>query len=160
MPAVSVISKTDLARKTRQVVDRVRRGQTIIVESYGEEQVAILDILDYHILRAVAAYRQQPPRPAPIRDETLAPAGLTPEAVSEAVRAASGDVQAAWDLVIVTYLDGNISLGRAAQLLDLTRYELTERLNRLGVPLHLGPSTVEEAQAEAETLARWTRSEA
>jgi prevent-host-death family protein len=57
MAYTSTISKTDLARRTRQVVDRARRGDTIIVESYGEEQVVVIDAVDYRILRAVAAYQ-------------------------------------------------------------------------------------------------------
>ena len=43
MVRMSIINKTDLARRTRQVVDRARRGDTIIVESYGEEQVVVMD---------------------------------------------------------------------------------------------------------------------
>ena len=49
-------SKTELARRTRQIVDRARRGEAVIVESYGEEQVAVIDAIDYRILSAVAAY--------------------------------------------------------------------------------------------------------
>jgi len=152
MPALATISKIDLARRTRQVVDQVRRGRTIIVESYGEEQVVIIDILDYRLLRAVAAYHALPSHPAPIRDETLSPRGLREEEVKEAVAKSEGDPQAAWDRVIAAYLDGDISLGRAAELLDLSRFELAERFNRLGIPLHLGPTSIEEARAELEAL--------
>ena len=147
------ISKTDLARRTRQVVDQARRGRTIIVESYGEEQVAILDILDYRLLRAVAVYHAVSPQeraqtPAPIRDETLAPRGLTEEQVQQAIAEAGGDVQTGWNRIIAAYLDGDISLGRASQLLGLIRFEFQDRLNRLGLPLQLGPASVEEARAE------------
>ena len=55
----ATISKTDLARRTRQVVDSARRGDTIIVESYGEEQVVVLDAVNYRILRAVEKDQQQ-----------------------------------------------------------------------------------------------------
>ena len=41
MERVTTISRTDLARRTRQAVDRVLRGDTLIVHSYGEEQVVI-----------------------------------------------------------------------------------------------------------------------
>ncbi|MFQ5796019.1 MAG: UPF0175 family protein [Candidatus Bipolaricaulia bacterium] len=146
------INKTDLARRTRQIVDLVRRGHTVIVESYGEAQVAIMDILDYRLLRAVATYRATPPQPAPIRDETISPRGLKEEEVKQAIRDASGDEQAAWNRVMAVYLDGDISLGRAAQLLDLSRFELVERFNRLGIPLQLGPTSIEEARAEFEAL--------
>ena len=43
-----------------------------------------------------------------------------------------------------------ISLGKAAELLGLHRLELQMRLHGLGVPLHLGPATLEEAWAEIE----------
>jgi len=48
------------------------------------------------------------------------------------------------------YLSAEISLGKAAELLGLHRLELQERLHQLGVPLHLGPATLEEAWAEIE----------
>jgi len=152
MSTATIISKTDLARRTRQVVDQARRGRALIVESYGEEQVAILDVLEYRLLRAVAAYRTTPPRPAPIRDETLTPRGLQDEEVEKVIAVAGGDVQAAWNRVIAAYLDGDISLGRTAQLLGLSRFELMERFNRLGIPLQLGPASIEEARAEFEVL--------
>ncbi|HBY95358.1 MAG TPA: hypothetical protein DEP84_15635, partial [Chloroflexi bacterium] len=69
MDVMPVITKTELARNTRQVVDQARRGQPVMVESYGQEQVAIVDAIDYRLLRAVAAYGAAPPHPAPISDE-------------------------------------------------------------------------------------------
>lgn len=152
MPISETVSKTDLARRTRQVVDRARRGHTLIVESYGEEQVAIMDVLDYRLLQAVASYHALPPHAAPIRDEEMSPRGLPEEDVQEAVAEAGGDIQAAWNQIIAAYLDGDISLGRAAQLLGMLRFELTQRLNRLNLPLHLGPANSDEARAELEAL--------
>ncbi|HEX6387345.1 MAG TPA: hypothetical protein VF177_21975 [Anaerolineae bacterium] len=146
----SIINRTELARSTRQTIEQARRGQTILVESYGEEQVAILDALDYRLLRAVALYRSRPE--APIREPTAALRGLAMETVEAAIAAADGDPQAAWDLVITAYLDGDVSLGRAAELLKLSRFDLTARFNRLGLPLRLGPATVAEARAEVEAL--------
>ena len=46
------------------------------------------------------------------------------------------------------YLADEISLGKTADLLGLSRFELQDRFFRLGVPLHLGPATLEEARAE------------
>jgi predicted HTH domain antitoxin len=54
--------------------------------------------------------------------------------------------------VLVAYFDGDISLGRAGQLLGLSRFELQERLNRLGLPLRLGAMTLREAQAEYDSI--------
>jgi prevent-host-death family protein len=114
MPNAFVISKTELARRTRQVVDRARRGDTVIVSSYGEEQVVVMDAVDYRILRAVASYQTLLPHPAPVNDPTVEPLGLSEAEVERIVREAGGSPQARWDAVIVAYLDGHINLGRAA----------------------------------------------
>lgn len=150
MVYTSTISKTDLARRTRQVVDRARRGDTIIVESYGEEQVVVMDAVDYHTLRAVAAYQTLPPHLAPVNDPTLEPAGLSESEVERACQEAGGSPQVRWNKVIAAYLDGHINLGRAATLLALSSYELDERFRRLEVPRRIGPATREEALAEVD----------
>ena len=145
MSVSATISKTDLARRTRQAMDQVRRGRTLIVESYGEEQAVLMDILDYRLLRAVASYRTLPSHPAPVRDEALSPRGLRGEDVK-------GDLQTTWNRVIAAYLDGDISLGRAAELLALSRFELAARFNRLGLPLPPASTSVEEAGDELHIL--------
>ena len=152
MSAANVIGKTDLARRTRQVLDRVQRGQIVIVESYGEEEAAIISIVDYRLLRAVTAYQSRPARPAPVNDNSLAPRGLTEQAVRDSQDGAGGDVQAAWNAVVAAYLDGDISLGRAAELLGLSRFELMQSFNQAGIPLRLGSVSVEEAQTDVEAL--------
>jgi hypothetical protein len=90
MSVAAIISKTDLARRTRSVLEQARRGRTVIVESYGEEQVAILDVLDYRILRAIAAYYAMPPHAAPISDPLMVPRGLDLSEMQEAISAADG----------------------------------------------------------------------
>jgi predicted HTH domain antitoxin len=60
-----------------------------------------------------------------------------------------------WSLVVTAYLDEEINLGRAAELLDLHELELRERFVELGVPLRLGPADKAEARAEAQALASW-----
>lgn len=152
MAVAAIISKTDLARRTRQVVDQARRGRAVIVESYGEEQVAILDAADYRCLRAMAAYYALPPHPAPVLDAALAPRGLDEGDVQKAIVAEDGDVQGAWNRVITTYLDGDISLGRAAELLGVSRFDLQERFNRLGLPLRMGPANLDEGRREIAAL--------
>jgi predicted HTH domain antitoxin len=146
----TTISRTDLARSTRQALEQARRGQTVLVESYGEEQVAIVDALDYRLLQAAARYRACPEAPA--HDTAAVPEGLDAETVATVVSQAQGDTQAAWGLVIAAYLDGHISLGRAAELLHLNRFDLTLRFNRLGLPLRVGPASAEESLAEVEAL--------
>lgn len=146
----STISRTELARSTRQAIEQARRGQTVLVESYGEEQVAIMDALDYRLLRAVAAYRARPDAPA--QNANAIPKGVTAESGAAAQQAAGGDPQAIWEQVITAYLDGHISLGRAATLLQQSRFELQARFNRLGLPLRLGPTTIAAGQAEYDAL--------
>jgi len=146
------LGKTDLARRTRQVLDRVRRGQTIIIESYGQEEAAIVSIADYRLLRAISAYRNLPEHPAPVNNRSLALRGLTEAQVNEAVHHADGDPQAAWNAVIAAYLDGDISLGRASELLHLSRFELTESFAQAGLSLSAGPASTDEVQAEIEAL--------
>jgi len=132
------IRKTDLARKTRQVINDVLRGQTTVVESHGQPEVAIMDIVDYRITRAVMRYHAQPP-------EVDAQAGLSDRQV-----AAITDLQDRFNLVLAHYLAGAISLGRAAELLEFPWLDLRTRFLRLDVPLRTAPSDVTEAQADVE----------
>ncbi|MFN8472578.1 MAG: hypothetical protein U0822_10340 [Anaerolineae bacterium] len=156
MSSPTVISRTDLARHTRDVVDQAQRGHIFVVESYGEEQVAILDIQDYRLLVAVATYhaqsRESAPGETPGRQGAMAPAGLSEEEVEEAVAATGDDPQAGWNTIITAYLDGNISFGRTADLLEFSRFDLAQRFTRLGLPLRLGPADPDEAKAELRAL--------
>ncbi|MBZ0303156.1 MAG: UPF0175 family protein [Anaerolineae bacterium] len=115
------ISRTDLARNTREIVDQVRKGHTIFVQSYGEDQIVLLDLLDYKILKALVDY-----------------------ALRETDNLQAGDVNE----VMHRYLDEQISLAKASEMLGLSRYELMDHFERLGIPLHLGPETLEDAQEE------------
>ena len=114
------ISRTDLARNTRDIVDQVRHGQTIMVRSYGEDQIVLLDALDYWILKAVADYALKQ--------------------TSEPCDDVSG--------VLCRYLNAQISLAKAAELLGISRFDLMERFERLTIPLRLGPETLKDAHAE------------
>jgi predicted HTH domain antitoxin len=126
------ISRTDLARNTREIVDQVRKGYTVFVQSYGEDQIVLLDLLDYKILKALVDY-----------------------ALREATDLRAGDVNE----VIHRYLDEQISLAKASEILGLSRYELMERFERLEIPLRLGPETLEDAQEEIAS-AQYSRTEA
>jgi len=137
-PSVRHVSRTDLARNTRQVIDAVLRGQTVVVAHRGQPQVAIVDIVDYRIMRAAMRYHARTPEIAPL-------AGLAEERVN-----ALSEPQERFDLVLAHYLAEAISLGRAAELLDIYRLDLQARFTRLDVPLRIGPATLEEARAEVE----------
>jgi predicted HTH domain antitoxin len=126
------ISRTDLARNTREIVDQVRKGYTVFVQSYGEDQIVLLDLLDYKILKALVDY-----------------------ALREATDLRAGDVNE----VMHRYLDEQISLAKASEILGLSRYELMERFDRLEIPLRLGPETLADAQEEIAS-AQYSRTEA
>ena len=53
-----------------------------------------------------------------------------------------------WSLVLNAYLDEEINLGKAAELLDMHELELRRQFLELGVPLRIGPADVAEAEAE------------
>lgn len=138
------VRKTELARNTRRVINTVLRGQTVVVESHGQPEVAIMDIVDYHILRAVLyAYAQ--------RHEIDTQAGLSDQQV-----AALSDAQERFNLVLAHYMAGSISLGRAAELLNLSWLDLRTRCLRLDVPLRTAPAGLDEAQADIEVAEAWT----
>jgi len=141
MESARRIRKTDLARNTRQVINAVLRGQTTVVESHGRPEVAILDIVDYYILRAVMRYYARQP-------EIDVDAGLAGEAV-----VALSDPQDRANLVLAHYLAGAVSLGRAAELLDLPWLDLRTRFLRLDVPLRTAPANLDEARADVEAAA-------
>ncbi len=65
------------------------------------------------------------------------------------------DPDLAWSLVVSAYLDEEINLGKAAELLDLHELELRERFISLGIPLRIGPADQAEARAEAQALSNW-----
>lgn len=127
----TVISPTDLEDKAREIVERVRHGEMAVVESSGEEQVVLLDATDYRLLRALAAC-----------------ATYASESEEEEM---SSDVR-----ILRDYLDDEISLGKAAEELGLSRFDLEDRFHRLGVPLPFGPITLEDARSEIAAM-RQTR---
>ena len=51
-------------------------------------------------------------------------------------------------LVIGAYLDQDINLGKAAELLGLHREELRQRFLKQGIPLREGSRSIEELKAE------------
>lgn len=61
----------------------------------------------------------------------------------------------AWSLVISAYLDGEINLGKAAEMLDVHELELRDRFIDLGIPLRIGSADKAEARAEVQALSSW-----
>jgi predicted HTH domain antitoxin len=122
------VSPTELSERTREILDRVQGGELAVVVSGGEERIVLLDALDYRLLRAFAA---------------CATGGDTgePEELPEVH-------------VLRNYLAERINLGKAAELLGITRFELEDSFRRLRVPLRLGVSSAEDAQAEMAAARR------
>ena len=67
----------------------------------------------------------------------------------------ASNAELAWSLVVTAYLDEEINLGKAAELLDLHELELRERFIELGIPLRIGPLDKAEARAEVQALDSW-----
>ena len=132
----SLISRTELARNTRKVIEEARREGPVLVESYGEEQVALIDAFDFRLMQAFIRYQ----------------AGQPQDKVSDSMMESGGDVQARWDRVVAAHQKQDISFGRAAELLNTDRWSLMDRYHRLGIPLHIGPATIEEALEEIRGL--------
>lgn len=61
----------------------------------------------------------------------------------------------AWSLVVSAYLDEEINLGKAAEMLGMHELELRDRFIELGIPLRIGPVDKAEARAEAEMINSW-----
>jgi len=99
----------------------VRRGRPAVIQSYGEEQAVVLDPLDYRLLQGLAGL-VLPGREAEVGEGAL----------------------------LRRYLDEEISLAKLAEALGVSRFELMERFDRLGVPARIGPADVEQARAEVE----------
>jgi hypothetical protein len=127
----TVISPSDLGDKGREIVERVRQGEMAVVESSGEEQIVLLDATDFRLLTALAAC---------------------------ATEASGLDVETAPDARILRdYLDDEISLGKAAEELGLSRFDLAERFHRLGIPLPFGPTSLEDARSEIAAMRKTRR---
>jgi PHD/YefM family antitoxin component YafN of YafNO toxin-antitoxin module len=127
----TIISPTDLEGRAREIVERVRHGEMAVVETSGEEQIVLLDATDFRLLYALAS----------CATETSEPEGDTP-AEARILRA---------------YLDDEISLGKAAEELGLSRFDLRDRFHRLGVPLPFGPASLEDAREEIAAMRKIRR---
>lgn len=116
----TIISPSDLSQRTREILDRVQQGELAVVASEGAERIVLLDALDFRLLRALA----------------LCATGEGDE----------GELLEAQ--MLRDYLAERISLGKAAELLQLTRFELEGSFQRLGISIRRGARSIEDAQAE------------
>jgi hypothetical protein len=136
------VRKTDLARNTSQIIRNVLRGQPTVIENHGQAEAIVVDVIDYLILRALANfYAGNSP-------------ALDPDGPADAEFAGLSSQQR-YNRAMDYYLGKQCSTGRMAELLQISWAEMRERFNRLGVPLFLGPTTIEEARAEFDTLQKY-----
>jgi hypothetical protein len=124
-----------LARNTSQIIRNVLRGQPAVIENHGQPEVAIVDVIDYLILRTLAHFHAKPHQLDPNGPSDKEFAGLS--------------LQERYDRAMDYYLSEQCSTGRMAELLQIPWIDMRECFNRLGVPLFLGPRTTEEAREDA-----------
>jgi predicted HTH domain antitoxin len=81
-----------------------------------------------------------------------------PALVEEAVsRLIQENEEIRWSVAVGAYQEGQVNLGKAAELLDVTEMELRDRFIELGIPLRIGPADLAEARAEVEAVRAWFR---
>ena len=79
-----------------------------------------------------------------------------PDLVRAALRRLmSEDVELRWGLVVTAYLNQQINLGKAAELLNMHELALRDRFIELGIPLRIGPADLAEAKAEIAAVQSW-----
>jgi predicted HTH domain antitoxin len=100
--------------------------------------VVIIDIIDYRLLLAAVYFYAHP-------GEVDQLAGLSTEMVDSV-----SSLQEKYNLILSHYLAQAISIGRAAELLGLSAFDLRIRCLRLNIPLRLAPESVAEALADGE----------
>ena len=89
-------------------------------------------------------------------NEVIALFQRRPELVTKAInQVLSEDAELRWSLVIEMYLDQQISLSKAAELLEMHVVDARKRFLAMGIPLYLGHSEPAEAKAEVNAMRHW-----
>jgi adenosyl cobinamide kinase/adenosyl cobinamide phosphate guanylyltransferase len=120
------ISPHDLADRADEIIEQVRDGQTVIMQSSEGKSIVLLDMIDYYILNALASYSTGATHPDQAHDLFINS--------------------------IAAYMDKKISLGKLSEDLGMSRIDLQERFVQLGVPLRIGLETIDEAHDEVDAL--------
>jgi predicted HTH domain antitoxin len=80
---------------------------------------------------------------------------MHPERISQVLLTAlKSDPDLHWAIVVGAYLDEQISLAKAAELLGTDQWSLAEEFQQRGIPIRRGPADIQEARAE---VAAWKR---
>jgi predicted HTH domain antitoxin len=109
--------------------------------SYHHIRWVSIELPPSHPARAAMRYHRLQP--------SVDPAAGLPDEALEGV----ADAQERYNLVLMHYLGGAISLGLAAELLELPALVLQMRFARLDIPVQYGPETLEEARADVAAAA-------
>jgi hypothetical protein len=137
MDAMEYVSAADLARDPARILHGVREGRPAIVYAESGADAALVDLIDYQLLRAMARAGADPLRVG------SSEADLSSDSMRDGTTR-----QALFDLVVAHYLAQAINLGRAAELLEVPWTDLRDRFARLGVPLRLGPESLADLDDE------------
>lgn len=79
-----------------------------------------------------------------------------PELLTKAInQVLSEDKELRWSLIVEMYLAQEISLAKAAELLDLHMLEARKQFQFMGIPIHSGPENLAEAEAEVNAINQW-----
>ena len=79
-----------------------------------------------------------------------------PELVDEMVaEVLTRQAELRWLVVVGAYIDGEINLGKAAELLGMHRLDLQAQFMTQGIPLRSGAETLEDAVAEVAAISEW-----
>jgi len=78
---------------------------------------------------------------------------LRPELHKRLLELLKNDKELLRSIVIGAYIDGEISLGKAAELLGKTRDELIEEFKKLGIPIR--KLSKEDVIAEVKAILSW-----
>jgi predicted HTH domain antitoxin len=143
MQPLRSVASGELSPKARELLDAVRRGETIIFETEGEEEAVLIGAINYRILRAVMHALTSRPDVEP--KESLPKRKLMGEPRS----------QERFNQVIAHYLAEGISLSRASELLEMAPSRLRARFDRLEIPRRVAPLGREETRHDVQTALNW-----
>ena len=138
----SAISYTELAPQTRAIIKQTHSGQAIIVEEHGEDRAILMDPVDYRLLVAMLAYHTSPVEERQVQNGASLFIGLLESTLCGMTK------QERWNRVMRAYLNDEISLGRVANLLDISRFQLDKCFQHLNIPRRIGPVDLEDARSE------------
>lgn len=133
------IERESLAPDVQRLLETLDERGPALLAADGMPEAAVMDIVDFRLLRAAVRFYANPPH--------LAATQLEADPSDEAVATLGGE-QARYDLVLAHLLAGGLSLSRAAELLGTAYVDLRLRLHRLGLPTLQRPTNIEDAREE------------